>query len=150
VIGLPNPWVILAVLIALGGSYKYGHHNGWWDRDAEMQAEIAKKNEEARETERKLTEQLNSKQPNCRRPTMSSLKNKLLLIVPFVLAGCASPPQVAYSPPQVPPLPAGLQKAQPNLTERLSSLLLKSQPTETGQSTNSTPASTPTTQSGSK
>jgi len=60
VIGLPNPWVILAVLIALGGSYKYGHHNGWWDRDAEMQAEIAKKNEEARETERKLTEQLNS------------------------------------------------------------------------------------------
>ena len=59
-IGLPNPWVILAVLIALGGSYKYGHHNGWWDRDAEMQAEIAKKNEEARETERKLTEQLNS------------------------------------------------------------------------------------------
>ena len=59
-IGLPNPWVILAVLIALGGSYKYGHHNGWWDRDAEMQAEIAKKNEEARETERKLTEQLNN------------------------------------------------------------------------------------------
>ena len=42
-IGLPNPWVILAVLIALGGSYKYGHHNGWWERDAEMQAEIAKR-----------------------------------------------------------------------------------------------------------
>ena len=62
---------------------------------------------------------------------MSSLKNKLLLIVPFVLAGCASPPQVAYSPPQVPPLPAGLQKAQPNLTERLSSLLLKSPQKET-------------------
>ena len=59
-IGLPNPWVILAVLVALGGSYKYGHHNGWWDRDAEMQAEIAKKNEEARETERKLTDQLNN------------------------------------------------------------------------------------------
>ena len=59
-IGLPNPWVILAVLIALGGSYKYGHHNGWWERDAEMQAEIAKKNEEARQTERKLTEQLNN------------------------------------------------------------------------------------------
>ena len=59
-IGLPNPWVILAVVLALGGSYKYGHHNGWWDRDAEMQAEIAKKNEEARETERKLTDQLNN------------------------------------------------------------------------------------------
>ena len=59
-IGLPNPWLILAVVVALGGSYKYGHHNGWWDRDAEMQAEIAKKNEEARQTERKLTEQLNN------------------------------------------------------------------------------------------
>ena len=81
---------------------------------------------------------------------MSSLKNKLLLTVPFVLGACASPPQVAYSPPQVPPLPSGLQKGQPNLTERLSSLLLKSQPTETGRSTNLTPASTPTTQSGSK
>lgn len=59
-IGLPNPWIVLAVLVALGGSYKYGHHNGWWERDAEMQAEIAKKNEEARQTERKLTEQLNN------------------------------------------------------------------------------------------
>ena len=59
-IGLPNPWLILAAVLALGGSYKYGHHNGWWDRDAEMQAEIAKKNEEARETERKLTDQLNN------------------------------------------------------------------------------------------
>ena len=77
---------------------------------------------------------------------MLSRKNKLLWIAPFVLAGCASPPQVAYSPPQVPPLPAGLQKAQPNLTERLSSLLLKSSQTGTGPSSNSTPASTHTKQ----
>ena len=81
---------------------------------------------------------------------MLSRKNKLLWIAPFVLAGCASPPPVVYSPPQVPPLPAGLQKAQPNLTERLSSLLLKSSQTGTAPSTNSTPVLMPTPQSGSK
>ena len=57
-IGLPNPWVILAVVVALGGSYKYGHHNGWWDRDAEMQAEIAKRDAEAREVERNMNSKL--------------------------------------------------------------------------------------------
>ena len=77
---------------------------------------------------------------------MNWTKSSLTSIGLFVLAGCASQPQVAYKPPQVPPLPPEIaQKRQANLTERLSSLLLKSQPTETGPSTSSTPASTPTT-----
>ena len=54
-----NPWVILGVLMALGGFYGYGHHKGWADRDAEMQAEIAVKNEEARAKEQELTKQIN-------------------------------------------------------------------------------------------
>ena len=54
-----NPWVILGVLMALGGFYGYGHHKGWVDRDAEMQAEIAVKNEEARTKEQELTKQIN-------------------------------------------------------------------------------------------
>ena len=54
-----NPWIIIGVLVALGGSYKYGHHNGWWERDAEMQLEIARKNEEARTKEQELAKQLN-------------------------------------------------------------------------------------------
>lgn len=54
-----NPWVILGVLMALGGFYGYGHHKGWVDRDAEMQAEIAVKNEEARAKEQELTKQIN-------------------------------------------------------------------------------------------
>lgn len=57
-IGLPNPWLILAVVVALGGSYKYGHHNGWWERDADMQAEIAKRDAEAREIERNMNSKL--------------------------------------------------------------------------------------------
>ena len=56
---MPNPWVILGVLMALAGFYGYGHHKGWVERDIEMQSEIAVKNEEARVKEQELTKQLN-------------------------------------------------------------------------------------------
>jgi delta 1-pyrroline-5-carboxylate dehydrogenase len=54
-----NPYLIIGAMIAVGGAYGYGHHVGWGDRDAEMQVEIAKKNDEAREKERELSQQLN-------------------------------------------------------------------------------------------
>ena len=54
-----NPYFIIGAMIAVGGAYGYGHHVGWGDRDAEMQVEIAKKNDEAREKERELAQQLN-------------------------------------------------------------------------------------------
>ena len=54
-----NPWLIIGVLVALGSFYSYGHHKGWVERDAEMQSEIAIKNEEARVKEQELTKQLN-------------------------------------------------------------------------------------------
>jgi len=54
-----NPWLIIGVLVALSGFYTYGHHKGWVERDAEMQSEIAQKNEEARAKEQELTKQLN-------------------------------------------------------------------------------------------
>ena len=50
---------IIAVILAIG-VYFYGHHKGWDDRDAEMQAEIATKNEESRAKEQELNKQLNS------------------------------------------------------------------------------------------
>lgn len=49
---------LIAILIAVG-LYAYGHHKGWADRDAEMQAEIASKNEEARAKEQELNQKLN-------------------------------------------------------------------------------------------
>jgi hypothetical protein len=58
--GIPFPYLALAVFIALFGSYRGGYHFGWEDRDKEMQIAIAKKNEESRATEQKLTEQLNA------------------------------------------------------------------------------------------
>ena len=54
-----NPWIILAVFVAFFGFYGYGHHNGWAERDAEMQIEIAHKNEEARTKEQELNKQIN-------------------------------------------------------------------------------------------
>ena len=54
-----NPWLIIGALVALGSFYSYGHHKGWVERDAEMQSEIAQKNEEARVKEQELTKQLN-------------------------------------------------------------------------------------------
>ena len=54
-----NPWLIIGFLVALGSFYSYGHHKGWVERDAEMQSEIAQKNEEARAKEQELTKQLN-------------------------------------------------------------------------------------------
>ena len=57
---IPLPWLIVGVLISLFGTYQVGHHFGWIERDNDMKIAIAKKNEEARATEQKLGEQLNS------------------------------------------------------------------------------------------
>jgi hypothetical protein len=51
---------IAVTFFVIIGLYKYGHHKGWNERDAEMQAEIAKKNEEARQLEQRLVEQVNT------------------------------------------------------------------------------------------
>lgn len=54
-----NPWIIIGVILAMLGFYGYGHHKGWNDRDLEMQAEISKKNDEARTKEQELNKQIN-------------------------------------------------------------------------------------------
>ena len=56
---IPNPWMILGAILVAVSVYFYGHHKGWDDRDIEMQAEIAVKNDEARVKEQELTKQLN-------------------------------------------------------------------------------------------
>ena len=88
---------------------------------------------------------------------MPSIKNKLLLTALSALAGCASPPPVVFSPPQVPPLPPEIgTKREVNLTDRLTNLLIPSElpsqpslklsPKGIGIQPNSTPALTPTKQ----
>jgi len=58
--GIPLPWVLVGLCITLFGTYRGGYHFGWSDRDKEMQIEIARKNEESRQTEQKLNEQINT------------------------------------------------------------------------------------------
>lgn len=57
---LLNPYVILAALLSLAGSYFYGHHKGYVERDLEAQAQVVKLNEEARVKEQELNTQINN------------------------------------------------------------------------------------------
>jgi len=54
-----NPWMIIGVICVVLGTYKYGTHEGYKERDAEMQQEIARLNDESRAKEQKLAEDLN-------------------------------------------------------------------------------------------
>jgi hypothetical protein len=56
---IPNPWMILGAVFLAISLYFYGHHKGWAERNAEMQAEIAIKNEESRAKEQEMGNKLN-------------------------------------------------------------------------------------------
>ena len=58
--GIPLPYLLLGLSIALFGTYRSGYHFGWSDRDAEMQIAIAKKNEESRAKEQAMNEKINA------------------------------------------------------------------------------------------
>jgi len=62
-----NPYLIIAAMIAIAGAYGYGHHSGYADRDAEMQAHIAKLNEESRAKEQELAASLNNQTETLRK-----------------------------------------------------------------------------------
>jgi hypothetical protein len=61
------PTLALVALLAMGGFYKYGYSNGWNDRDAEMQIEIARKNEEARAKEQEMAKAVADKETELRK-----------------------------------------------------------------------------------
>lgn len=53
-------YLIIGVILALVGLYGYAHHQGYKERDAEMQTEIAAKNEEFRKKEQELNNTINA------------------------------------------------------------------------------------------
>ncbi len=65
--GIPIPYLILAVCIALFGSYRGGYHFGWEDRDNDMKLAIAQKNDEARAKEKELGEKLQDQETKLRK-----------------------------------------------------------------------------------
>lgn len=64
---IPLPWIIIGAIVSLFSSYRIGHHYGWLERDQDMQVEIAKKNEEARELEKNMTSKLADKETALRK-----------------------------------------------------------------------------------
>jgi len=61
------PAIALVALLTVGGFYKYGYSNGWDDRDVEMQAQIARKNEEARTKEQEMAKAIADKETALRK-----------------------------------------------------------------------------------
>jgi hypothetical protein len=57
--GIPIPYLLLALSLALFGTYQGGYHFGWTDRDDDMKIAIAQKNDEARQIEQNMSEKLN-------------------------------------------------------------------------------------------
>ena len=57
--GIPLPYLLLGLSIAIFGTYRGGYHYGWADRDHDMKIAIAKKNDEARLIEQNMGEKLN-------------------------------------------------------------------------------------------
>lgn len=49
---------VLITLLIIFGIYRFGFHKGWTERDVEMQAAIAKANEESRAKEQQLSAQI--------------------------------------------------------------------------------------------
>jgi len=72
---IPLPWILISATIALFGTYQVGHHYGWLERDEDMQIEIAKKNEEARELEKNMTSKLADKETALRK-AKNEISNK--------------------------------------------------------------------------
>ena len=72
---IPLPWLIISALISLFGTYQVGHHYGWLERDQDMQIEIAKKNDEAREIEKTMTSKLADKETALRK-AKNEISNK--------------------------------------------------------------------------
>ena len=64
---LPLPWIIIGAIVSLFTTYQVGHHYGWLERDQDMQVEIAKKNDEARELEKKMASKLADKETALRK-----------------------------------------------------------------------------------
>lgn len=97
--------IIAATLFVTIGLYRYGYHNGWSERDAEMQVEIAKKNNEARKTEQEMTQKL-AETSNALQEANNVVTKKQTALDAAIRAGrvrlptpsCVSAPQSAPTP----------------------------------------------------
>lgn len=94
-----NPWIILAVLSFTGLFGWYEHHAGYIDAKTEMAFEVAKANEQSRQTEEVLSNKLTDKATQLRKVQKDADKKieklkrdvgsgAVRLSVPVVSQGC--------------------------------------------------------------
>ena len=116
---LPNPWMILGAIFAVGVIFGYGHYKGWNARDAEMQTEIAKKNAESREKEQKLNEQINQNASKLQEAN-NVITEKQTALDRAIRAGRlrVSTPTSCVPTPASAPTPAGDRDEAPSESER--------------------------------
>lgn len=98
------PALALVAVLAMGGFYKYGYSSGWDDRDAEMQLEIARKNEEARAKEQEMAQAVADKELQLRKAN-DVINKKQTDLNAAIRAGRVRLPTAA-SCPQASPSPA--------------------------------------------
>ena len=115
---LPNPYIILGAIVAAVGMYFYGHHNGWAERDAEMQIAIAKKNDEARQIEQKLTEQVNANAGKLQEATNAITQKQSALDRAIRAGRVRLPTSGCVSTPESPAAPAGNRDEAPSDADR--------------------------------
>jgi hypothetical protein len=125
--GIPLPWVLVGLFFVVFGTYRGGYHFGWSDRDKEMQIEIARKNEESRQTEQKLNEQLNTTASKLLEVNNVVTQKQSALDRAIRDGRVRLPSSSCVQAPTSAPLPPQIQKQPVNLTERLTQLLM---PTE--------------------
>ena len=82
--GIPIPYLILAVCIALFGSYQGGYHFGWEDRDNDMKLAIAQKNDEARELEKNMTSKLSDQETKLRKAKDDIVKKVIGYLIDYL------------------------------------------------------------------
>jgi hypothetical protein len=112
--GIPLPYLLLGLSIALFGTYRGGYHYGWADRDHDMKIAIAKKNEESRAKEQELGSKLQDQETQLRK-AQDDVKKKQSAMHELARTGRLRLP--APSCPQVSPsTPIAVGNPQPTDT----------------------------------
>jgi len=114
-IALPNPWFILGAISVATSAYFWGHHKGWDARDQEMQAQIAKLNEESRTKEQELSKSVNEKSYALRKAN-DEITKKQSDISKLVDAGSLRLPTTSCvsTPTDATPTPRNREEARPD------------------------------------
>lgn len=74
--GIPLPWALGGAALIAVTTYFTGHHKGWAQRDAEMQVEIARKNEESRAKEQEMATAVAAKDDELRKANTDVAKKQ--------------------------------------------------------------------------